>query len=229
MTRYRGLPWRRWSALLLVAGVCVAGTVTGASAARVNGRITGALPTLRKSPDLYGKFRRNQPGADIPNPLIVILKPADGRTPPRVSSRPAIDQKDERFRPNALAVQVGTTVDFLNSDAFYHNVFSLSAPRRFDLGRYRKGVVKSVTFDKPGVVKLFCDIHPAMLGYVLVSDSPWGAAATPDGNFQIDDVPEGEYEAFLWHEPLAEPVTVGRLRVDQGPTMNIELSLPVGH
>lgn len=214
-------------AMALLAGILLCAVPAGPiEAARVVGRVVGSLPPMRKSPDLYGKFRRGAPGADMPNPLLVVLKPVSG-TPPKVERRPVIDQKDERFRPNALVVQVGTTVDFLNSDSFYHNVFSLSAPRKFDLGRYRQGIAKSVTFDKPGLVKLFCDIHPSMLGYVLVTDSPWGAAASPEGRFEIADVPPGEYEAFIWHEPLLEPASVGTVTVAAGGGVETELPLPV--
>jgi plastocyanin len=212
--------------LCLAVATLAAAVPHPAEAARVVGRVVGSLPPMRKSPDLYGKFRRTAPGTDVPNPLLVVLKPAGGGSMPKTERRPVIDQKDERFRPNALVVQAGTTVDFLNSDNFYHNVFSLSAPRKFDLGRYRQGIVKSVTFDKIGLVKLFCDIHPSMLGYVLVTDSPWGAAATPEGRFEIADVPPGEYEAFIWHEPLLEPASVGTVTVAAGGGVETELPLP---
>lgn len=220
-------PRRTLLAVLLLA-MAVSLLAPTVDAARVVGRVTGTLPPMRKSPDLYGKFRRNAPGVDVPNPLLIVLKPVGGGAVPRVQRRPVIDQKDERFKPNALIVQQGTTVDFLNSDNFYHNVFSLSAPRKFDLGRYRQGVTKSVTFDKVGLVKLFCDIHPSMLGYVLVTDSPWGAAATPEGRFEIADVPPGEYEAFIWHEPLLEPAAVGRCTIESGGGTELELPLPAG-
>lgn len=224
MTTRTGL--RAASCGLLAFALLLTVVPAPADAARVVGRVVGSLPPLRKSPDLYGKFRRNAPGNDVPNPLLIVLKPAGGGPMPTVERRPVIDQKDERFRPNALVVQAGTTVDFLNSDNFYHNVFSLSAPRKFDLGRYRQGVVKSVTFDKIGLVKLFCDIHPSMLGYVLVTESPWGAAATPEGRFEIADVPPGDYEAYIWHEPLLEPAAVGPVTVAAGGGVEMELPLP---
>lgn len=194
-------------------------------AATVNGRISGTLPPLRKSPDLYGKYRRGQPAADLPNPLLVVLMPADGSTPPRLDKHPVIDQREERFTPSGLVVQIGTTVEFLNSDPFYHNVFSLSAPRKFDLGRYRKGDSRPVTFEKPGLVRLFCEIHPGMLGYVLVSPSPWGAAASAEGNFAITDVPPGRYDVFVWHEPLADPLRIDTVLIEpESPPLDLKLA-----
>ncbi|TPW16054.1 MAG: hypothetical protein FD129_788 [bacterium] len=202
----------------------LAGFPSDLPAATVNGRIKGTLPPLRKSPDLYGKYRRGQPATDLPNPLLVVIMPADGSAPPRIEKHPVVDQRDERFQPGALVVQTGTTVEFLNSDAYYHNVFSLSAPRKFDLGRYRKGDSRPVTFDKPGLVRLFCEIHPGMLGYVLVSASPWATAASPEGNFAITDVPPGRYDVLVWHEPLTDPLRIDT--IDVGPeSPPLELTL----
>jgi plastocyanin len=216
---------RRWIARGLLVLAALPALATLASAATVNGRINGTLPPLRKSPDLYGKYRRGQPAPELPNPLLVVLMPADGSTPPTVTKRPVIDQKDERFQPSALVVQTGTTVGFLNSDAYYHNVFSLSAPRKFDLGRYRKGTSRPVTFDKPGLVRLFCDIHPGMLGYVLVTPSPWGAAASPEGNFAITDVPPGRYDVLVWHEPLTDPVRIDTVTIEaESPPLDLTLA-----
>ena len=79
-----------------------------------------------------------------------------------------MDQRNETFLPRLLAVQTGTTVDFPNSDSTYHNVFSLSRARRFDLGRYAAGKTKSVRFDRPGVVRVFCDIHSHMSAFIVV-------------------------------------------------------------
>jgi len=210
VTQYRFPVPAVWAALAILS---ITAFSSLASAGTVNGRINGTLPPLRKSPDLYGKYRRGQPVADLPNPLLVVLMPADGSVPPRLVTHPVVDQKDERFMPGALVVQVGTTVEFLNSDSFYHNVFSLSAPRKFDLGRYRKGDSRPVTFNTPGLVRLFCEIHPGMLGYVLVSPSPWTAAASPEGNFAITNVPPGRYDIFVWHEPLTDPIRIDTVEI----------------
>lgn len=213
------------TAWMVALSLSLAALPTVASAGTVNGRISGTLPPLRKSPDLYGKYRRGQPAADLPNPLLVLLLPADGSAPPRLDSHPVVDQREERFIPNGLVVQTGTTVEFQNSDPFYHNVFSLSSPRKFDLGRYRKGDSRPVTFEKPGLVRLFCEIHPGMLGYVLVSPSPWGAAASPEGNFAITDVPPGRYDVFVWHEPLTDPFRIDTVDVGpESPPLDLKLA-----
>ena len=83
-------------------------------------------------------------------------------------TRAVLDQRNEAFVPYVLAITVGTTVDFPNSDKTYHNVFSFSKAQRFDLGRYARGESKSVRFDEPGVVRVFCEIHSHMSAYILV-------------------------------------------------------------
>jgi plastocyanin len=123
-----------------------------------------------------------------------------------------MDQRNETFVPHVLAITAGTVVDFPNSDHFYHNVFSLSKPRRFDLGRYAAGESKSVRFDRPGIVRVFCEIHSHMNAFILVFAHPFFAVTDGDGRYRIDDVPAGTYSVVAWNEGTAsEPraVTVG--------------------
>ena len=96
-----------------------------------------------------------------------------------------MDQRNETFVPHVLAVRTGTIVDFPNSDRIYHNVFSLSPTRRFDLGRYAVGRSKAVRFDRPGVVRVFCDIHSHMSAFILVFSHRYFAVTQPDGTFQL--------------------------------------------
>jgi plastocyanin len=112
--------------------------------------------------------------------------------------RVVLDQRGEAFLPYVLAVGVGTTVDFKNSDVTYHNVFSLSKPKRFDLGRYARGGSKSVVFDKPGVVRVFCDIHSHMNAWVLVFAHRFFAATNEHGAYRIDGLPPGSYSLVVW-------------------------------
>jgi len=120
-----------------------------------------------------------------------------------------MNQRNETFVPHVLAITTGTTVDFPNSDAFYHNVFSLSKIARFDLGRYAAGHSKSVRFDKPGIVRVFCDIHSHMNAYVLVFSHPFFAVTSADGRYTIEGVPPGTYNLIAWNEGTAtEPRTV---------------------
>ncbi len=122
-----------------------------------------------------------------------------------------MDQRNETFVPHVLAIMTGTTVDFPNSDRFYHNVFSLSKPARFDLGRYPAGRFRSIRFDKPGIVRVFCDIHSHMNAYILVFSHPFFTLTDPEGRYRIDNIPPGSYNVVAWNEGTAseaKPVLV---------------------
>jgi plastocyanin len=104
-----------------------------------------------------------------------------------------------QFRPALLPIQVGTPVAFPNGDDFYHNVFSYSKPKRFDLGRYRKEDRPPVEiFDKPGVVKLYCEIHQHMRGVILVLDTPYFTRTETNGTYQLRNLPAGNYLLTAW-------------------------------
>ena len=111
-----------------------------------------------------------------------------------------MDQRSEMFVPHLLAITVGTTVDFPNNDRTYHNVFSLSKGQRFDLGRYAAGHSKSIRFDRPGVVRVFCDIHSHMNAFILVFTHRFFSVTDADGRYQIDGVPPGNYTLVAWLE-----------------------------
>jgi hypothetical protein len=124
----------------------------------------------------------------------------------------------------ALAVPVGTKVDFRNDDAIYHNVFSLSKPNDFDTGLYKQGATSTQVFRRPGPVQLLCNIHSSMLGYVYVVDSPYYAQADGQGSFSIRGVPPGDYEIEVWHEGSSKDT---RERITVGPDGVRGLSLRV--
>lgn len=134
--------------------------------------------------------------------------------------RPKLAQKDESFVPRVVPVAVGTTVDFPNLDPIYHNVFSLSPVKRFDLGKYPRGQSKAVLFNRPGLVNVFCDIHSEMAAFVLVLPHHAFVQPRADGSFELPDLPAGRYELHVWHPDLAEivrPVDVpahGDARID---------------
>ena len=133
-----------------------------------------------------------------------------------VAPHPQLNQSQMLFHPLVLPVMVGTTVDFPNNDNLFHNVFSYSQPKEFDLGRYPRGKIKSVLFDKPGVVKIYCDIHSYMYALVLVLENPYFAVPDDDGNFQLNDIPPGTYKLCLWYgRKKAETKTV---LVEEGKT-----------
>jgi plastocyanin len=123
--------------------------------------------------------------------------------------RAVMDQRNETFVPHVLAVTTGTTVDFPNSDRIYHNVFSLSKTRSFDLGRYAVGRSKAIRFDRPGIVRVFCDIHSHMNAFILVFSHPFFALTDTVGRYRIDDIPPGSYGLVAWNEgAVSEPRTV---------------------
>ena len=125
--------------------------------------------------------------------------------------RATMDQRNETFVPHVLAITVGTTVDFPNSDNTYHNVFSLRGPRPFDLGRYAAGRSKAIKFDRPGIVRVFCDIHSHMNAFILVFNHSFFALTDAEGRYRIDNVPPGSYNLVAWNEGVSsgpQPVVV---------------------
>jgi plastocyanin len=123
----------------------------------------------------------------------------------------SMDQRNETFVPHLLAITVGTTVDFPNNDRTYHNVFSLSKARRFDLGRYATGRSKAIRFDRPGIVRVFCEIHSHMNAFILVFSHRFFAVSDADGRYQIDAVPPGTYTLVAWIEGVirdAKSITI---------------------
>ena len=144
---------------------------------------------------------------------------------PRTSSPPAtrqVPQKGLAFLPALLAVQVGTKVEFPNLDDTYHNIFSFSPAKRFDLGRYRpdERPIPSQTFDAPGLVTLRCEIHEHMRGLILVLDTPHFVVTEPDGRYRLGGLPAGRYTLKAWLDSkriLERPVELksgATLRVD---------------
>ena len=143
---------------------------------------------------------------------VVYLESAPrGAFDPGETTPASMDQRNETFVPHVLAVMAGTFVDFPNSDRFYHNVFSLSKAARFDLGRYAKGKSKSIRFDQPGIVRVFCEIHSHMNAFILVFAHPFFAMTDSDGRYRINNVPAGTYNMVSWNEGVTsdpKPVTV---------------------
>ena len=115
-----------------------------------------------------------------------------------------MDQKGLQFQPHILVVQVGTTVEFLNSDSVQHNVFwpSVSGNKKqsHNMGTWPQGQKKPFRFTEPGVVPLLCNVHPEMSGYIIVSPSPYFAETGADGTYTIANVPDGQYTVTAWHE-----------------------------
>ena len=146
---------------------------------------------------------------DLRRAVVYLEKGPAAALESREPVRAQMDQRNETFLPHVLAIDAGTLVDFPNNDTTYHNVFSLSKTRKFDLGRYARGKSKSIRFERPGVVRIFCDIHSHMSAFVLVFSHPYYAKAEADGRYRIDNVPPGTYTVSAWHEgDVAETKTV---------------------
>ena len=133
-----------------------------------------------------------------------------------------LDQRNQSFVPYVLAVRAGTTVDFPNNDRTFHNVFSLSKTKRFDLGRYPRGQKRSVRFDRPGVVRVFCEIHSHMSAFVLVFAHRYFAATTDEGRYRIGGIPPGTYTLVVWNDGAERERQ--RVRIpDQGGDVELDL------
>lgn len=148
-----------------------------------------------------------------------------GQPSAKPTAKAVMDQLDKQFVPAVLAVSTGTAVSFPNSDDIRHQVYSFSPAKRFELRLYEGTPSAPVTFDKPGLVVLGCNIHDWMLGYVYITDDPWFGVSDAQGRIQLD-APAGQYPAMLWHPALVDgqPMDAGTLRLGQATA---EVKLPV--
>jgi plastocyanin len=171
----------------------------GAIRGRVDVRRVLQLPERRPQPAELG-FSPGREAVDTRRAVVYLETAPATALEAREPIRGRMDQRNETFLPHVLAVDAGTLVDFPNSDSTYHNVFSLSKAKRFDLGRYPRSQVRSVRFDRPGVVRVFCDIHSHMSAFILVFAHRYFAVTEPDGSYRIDRVPAGGYNLVAWNE-----------------------------
>ena len=117
---------------------------------------------------------------------------------PARNAHAVLDQRNLTFDPHVLAIQVGTAVELPNHDRVFHNVFSFHDGKRFDLGLYPVGTSRRLTFDRPGLSRVFCNIHPGMAAYVLAVETPYFGVSDPNGRFAIPLVPSGTYTYHAW-------------------------------
>jgi plastocyanin len=240
----RGAPSRPGRVVARLMGVvlaaCAAGVrpaslpvrssvVTRLAAAR-NGSIRGRVELRRPPAPVERRPTVAELGGgatpDLPNLLRSVVYLEEAPRPafePNDDAHAIMDQRNETFVPHVLAITTGTVVDFPNSDKFYHNVFSLSKARRFDLGRYATGESKRITFDRPGIVRVFCEIHSHMNAYILVFNHRYFAVSDDEGRFHIDNIPPGTYSVVAWHEGTsAEPKSV---TVPDGAAAELDFSI----
>jgi plastocyanin len=205
--------------LCLLASFCL--PRAGHAQATIQGTVE--LPKNHSTPVMNKRYEVIAKGGvlSIYPPLAVVY--LEGSFPkPAVLPTAQMSQKDLEFQPGLLAVQTGTKVEFPNFDPTYHDVFSFSAPKRFDLGRYRPDAkpVPSEIFDMPGLVTVRCDIHEHMRALILVLDTPYFAVTDAQGNYRLNDVPAGHYTLRAWVDSrttLKHPVDLtaeGALRVN---------------
>jgi len=225
--------------VLLLAGSAVAfaaasdtGTVEGTvhlpSAAPAN----TAAHVMAETVYPHGAITAMDMPADPPV-AVVYAEPSDDATRAaviafRAASKPAdatVTQKDLRFIPALLPVLVGASVSFPNEDDIYHNVFSYSAPKPFDLGRYRKGESPGkVTFDKPGTVKVYCEIHDHMRCTILVLDTPFFTTTDPAGHYHLAGLLPGNYTLTVWVGDKS--LWTSPLEIHPGSSLHTDLAPP---
>jgi plastocyanin len=174
---------------LLVAVSVITGPVLPAQRARVAGRVTIQERGNRASRDL---------GA-----AVLYL---EGHDHPGAPGTFDVAIEDKLYVPKVLVIPVGSTVRFPNHDPFNHNVFSPSEPNQFDLGLYGRNVSKSQVFAGPGLVRIYCNVHPRMVSYIVVAPNRFAAQPSADGAFTLDSVPPGRYRLHVWHERVAAEV-----------------------
>ena len=191
----------------------VGGTPIACAETVITGRVT--LPRERSAPVVNKRYEIVSRGGVIAtNPPLAVVYVEGVFPPPDEPAVVSLPQKDLAFVPALLPVRVGTRVEFPNLDDTYHNIFSYSRPKRFDVGRYRpdERPIPSQVFDVPGLVTLRCDIHEHMRGVILVLDTPHFVVTDDEGNFRLSGVPPGRHVLKAWlssRTTLERPVEVG--------------------
>lgn len=226
----------RLATLLLLLALATAGGVASPEAARhptgapvavgvIRGRVTppAGLVISTDRPNVADVSMAVNPPVDRRS--VVYLDPAPRAAfDSRDEAVARMDQRNKTFVPHVLAIVAGSTVDFPNSDRTYHNVFSLSKAKSFDLGRYAVGRSKSVRFDRPGIVRVFCDIHSHMSAFILVFAHRYFAVTAEDGRYRIEGIPPGSYTVMTWNE--SAPLESQRVVVpDGGGEVELNVSL----
>ncbi|MBI4625980.1 MAG: carboxypeptidase regulatory-like domain-containing protein [Verrucomicrobia bacterium] len=185
--------------VLAVAWIFVLPASTALAQATIEGRVI--LPKTRATPVVNQRYEIIAKGGVLStNPPLAVVYLEGSFPKPAVPAVAQLTQKGLTFIPSILPIQIGTKVEFPNLDDTYHNIFSFSPPKRFDLGRYRSDEkpVPSQTFDVAGLVTLRCDIHEHMRALILIIDSPHFVMTDPDGNFRLTGLPPGRYTLKAW-------------------------------
>ncbi len=179
--------------------------VLSAARAHAGGRIVGTVAI---------------PGGDAADAIVYVV----GFTEPAPATTPEVQQKNKHFVPDLIAITAGQAVSFPNGDALFHNVFSRSAARPFDLGSYRRGETKAKAFPTTGVVDVYCNIHPEMAATILVLPNRKFTRVAAGGGFAIDGVPAGTWTVFAYARQSARPASA-RVTVVNGADAKVALEL----
>ena len=209
---------------------CALAAVAGASAIRGTLAVGPRSMAAQAATNPYPGQAGSMPGMHTPQrglvtDAIVYLErvPADADSIlAKLPSHPQLAQRDQAFVPRVLPVAVGTSVEFPNQDPIYHNVFSVSPVKRFDLGKYPRGQSKRVLFSRPGLVNVYCDIHSDMEAFVLVLPNHAFTQPSAAGAFSLDGIPAGHYALHVWHPDLGE--LKREVDVPDGSDAAVELS-----
>ena len=212
--------------LLLFAscfGVCDAGTIVGKVKAEGKAEAQQDISSGKYESRKW-KFVERLNYGEFKDFVVYIDQPIPGSLPPTEPLQ-VIIQKNAVFVPHILPVMVGTTVEWPNHDDIFHNVFSMSEPKSFDLGLYKSNETKRVTFDKPGRVDVFCSIHTKMNCIVLVLQSPFFSVTDEKGFYKISNVPPGRYKLTGWHERM--PLVTKEIEVPATGEVKADLTLTI--
>ncbi len=213
-----------WLATLAAVALPVAGRTPGTIRGRID--LERPIAATQGRPNVADLGMKDVRGvrADERRSVVYLESAPRGAFEDRGDTRARMDQRDETFVPHVLAIMTGTTVEFTNSDRTYHNVFSLSRTRPFDLGRYPTGRSKTIRFDRPGIVRVFCDIHSHMSAFILVFGHRYFDVTDDEGRFHLDNVPPGTYAVVVWNETL--PREMRRVTVpEEGGEVEMNVTL----
>jgi plastocyanin len=186
-----------------------------------------ALPaSATRSATLEAELR-DAKGQPVANAVVYLSPETVVPAPPARAPRAVIDQIDKEFVPRVVPVSTGSRVDFPNHDDIRHHVYSFSQAKQFELPLYQGTPAQPVSFDKAGVVKLGCNIHDWMRGYILVLDTPWFAASDARGVARVDDLPAGTFRVTAWHPdlPRGEPVEHARIEFGHDAIRRVTVTL----
>jgi plastocyanin len=216
----------RASIAAAIGAVVLCATPSAQSGGRVTGQVkltlASSAPSSASAYERRSVGPRPKPQPELKNVVIFFTDLPAAKAAPMQAS---IAQKDEQFAPHLVAVTAGSSVAFPNEDPFFHNVFSLSRGAAFNLGRYPSGSSRAKTFARPGIVKVFCEIHSHMSAVVRVFDHGWFTVPNEDGTFAIDHVPPGTHAIVAWHERIGE--RRDRVTIRAGAATPINFTLPV--